>query len=1210
MTFARWVFGSLTFLALLHTTPLRAQSWQLSHGFGATVTVVYFLEEVGVPATGFVGTTAGQIFRTTDGGASWQQCAVIEGHPTISDFAFKDGTTGFFSCRAAGGRSGCYRTRDGGLTWEPLAPANDRFSVSYNGKHHRVFLSGFNNRFMSSDDDGNSWSVVGPDLNGVRFANDEFGVALCYTGKNLYTNNGGASWFEGSNGYECWNPLALAPRADTVLLPTLFAISEASDRVLVSTDGGNLWQQQGALPAKPTGDIRGTCHQLYAQSDSGMFTSNDEGATWHSIKGPGNVPDTRFFVVGGQTNDPRVFAGDRDGRLYVLRDELRPPRASLQLIGATRTISLKNCHPADDSIIVTAHMYCDATHLDSITVRASSGISVRRTRAMTSASGRYLGYDTIWMHYAPVGPADSAAITYHFSVQDYSYDSTITVRGVRSAAIELSVPESLVMQVATSCRSAHGTIRILNGRCDSVTIDSILAADSLRFRIRGLALPVTIAPYGEYDVAVDASAETQDTFYTSVRIVAELRGNTASLETTATLIVQHEGPIAISLPKSIAVQPTNICNSRLVSIPIANVGCADIVCDSAWWTVPSSFLTVLHQPTYPRLLHPDERDSVLALYHPQRVGTESAMLSWRLRPAKGPPVDTFSLIKLSSYSISSATASLRAIEFDSLRICDATDTLFYIRNESCQWTQIVGANALLDPSFIAAVPVGTWLAPGDSVPARIALAPVAPGHHAGTLSVFLRDSGGSEQALSIPLAANVSASVRAIAISDVRVAWRDLDPCSAHDTLITIRNLGICDTITFDSLWSSGSPWFRALHEEPRKLGPGDALVIRVHLVTSDAPLTFGSLTVRLSGVDTTIDLSASTRSTGPRFILEPLGTTSFHAAYCASDAHSFLLRNRTCNDVVVDTIGLTDPSFTIYPPIALPTTLPAGEADTIEIVYSATDTESHEADLSAHSGTESQSLRVSGVTTTRLRSIAVGVYAMGPTSLLPGDPVTFELRAMNDIDDSLHLRRMSAHLAIDRDMFRFASLNAASPWSLTSVPDPTGFLLTFERPTTGSAKLTSGMPLALVKCEAMLSTRQFTDVAIDRLTLNDDDAAYRACVLAPAGGQELPLAVELKCGDPLLLDRLQGLPLSVDRIVPKRHGAKTQITVSLRSVQEAAVNTRIIDMSGRLVLEREERIPAGRSTLVFDAELATGNYELVLQSATAQLLRSFCVLH
>jgi hypothetical protein len=207
-------------------------------------------------------------------------------------------------------------------------------------------------------------------------------------------------------------------------------------------------------------------------------------------------------------------------------------------------------------------------------------------------------------------------------------------------------------------------------------------------------------------------------------------------------------------------------------------------------------------------------------------------------------------------------------------------------------------------------------------------------------------------------------------------------------------------------------------------------------------------------------------------------------------------------------------------------------------------------------------------------------------------------------------LESISAHLALDPDLFRVISVRAVSNWQVTNAPDGTGFILRFDRPTAGSPTIARGTTLARVKLEGRLSRLQSTVCSIDRLILNDDDASYRRCVLAPASGILQPLSITLSCGDSLILARLQGLPLIVDKIFLEQNGKATRVLVNLHSSHATTVFVRMVDMSGRVILRNNQSVPAGISTVAFDAQLTSGSYEFVIESEASVLTRRLTVVH
>jgi hypothetical protein len=73
---------------------VRAQ-WRLIHTFDRLPTVVYFLDDVGEPQTGFVGLNGNDLWRTTDAGRSWVQCIIPPSYGLVTCIAFKDAMKGW-----------------------------------------------------------------------------------------------------------------------------------------------------------------------------------------------------------------------------------------------------------------------------------------------------------------------------------------------------------------------------------------------------------------------------------------------------------------------------------------------------------------------------------------------------------------------------------------------------------------------------------------------------------------------------------------------------------------------------------------------------------------------------------------------------------------------------------------------------------------------------------------------------------------------------------------------------------------------------------------------------------------------------------------------------------------------------------------------------------------------------------------------------------
>ena len=82
--------------------PRAKAQWSVIHTFDSPPRVIYFMDDVGAPQTGFAGLQDGEVWRTSDAGTTWVQCQIAGGLNSISSFAFKDQQTGWLGGYAFG----------------------------------------------------------------------------------------------------------------------------------------------------------------------------------------------------------------------------------------------------------------------------------------------------------------------------------------------------------------------------------------------------------------------------------------------------------------------------------------------------------------------------------------------------------------------------------------------------------------------------------------------------------------------------------------------------------------------------------------------------------------------------------------------------------------------------------------------------------------------------------------------------------------------------------------------------------------------------------------------------------------------------------------------------------------------------------------------------------------------------------------------------
>jgi photosystem II stability/assembly factor-like uncharacterized protein len=246
------------------------------------------------------------IFRTTDGGKTWQRTLFVNDSTGASDVAIdpKDPTIVYagmydyrrepWHFRSGGPGSGLYRSSDGGVTWKKLtdpalknglpgAKLIGRIGISIHAANPEVVYALMEAQedgvLWRSDDRGTTWAIVSRDR---RINNRPF----------YYTQ----------------------VRADPVDPNRVYTMSGSFN---VSTDGGRTFGGSGgrmfgdhhALWIDPTNPKR-----LLAGTDGGFFISNDHGRNWDFVN---NMPMAQPYHLGLDMAEPyNILGGFQDHEIW------------------------------------------------------------------------------------------------------------------------------------------------------------------------------------------------------------------------------------------------------------------------------------------------------------------------------------------------------------------------------------------------------------------------------------------------------------------------------------------------------------------------------------------------------------------------------------------------------------------------------------------------------------------------------------------------------------------------------------------------------------------------------------------------------------------------------------------------------------------------------------------------------------------------------
>ncbi|MFN8543876.1 MAG: hypothetical protein U0807_06690 [Candidatus Binatia bacterium] len=296
---------------MIAATPARAAIWTSSgpapahvSGFGLDPTR---------PDTLFAGTSGGAVFRSTDGGTSWQRTPSTGDDP-IQDIAVAgDVVLASSDSSFSSPAGGVYRSLDGGTSWSYAGAAAGLANalvgpVAIDPAASSTLLAGTNGGLFRSVDGGGSWAPVavpsGPQLSDILFDPANPGVVYVAT-----SNQGVSRSTDHGASFAAFNTGAVTDVSGLALAGTTLYASGFYGAYKTSTAAASWTDASNGLPSSP--ELSGLAldaNGLIAPAGANVYTTATSFISWTSAVTPGfsayrvvvdAATPTRLFLFGG-----------------------------------------------------------------------------------------------------------------------------------------------------------------------------------------------------------------------------------------------------------------------------------------------------------------------------------------------------------------------------------------------------------------------------------------------------------------------------------------------------------------------------------------------------------------------------------------------------------------------------------------------------------------------------------------------------------------------------------------------------------------------------------------------------------------------------------------------------------------------------------------------------------------------------------------------
>src|SRR6476646_4900947 len=280
----------------------------------------------------FLGTSAGNLYLSTDNGANWSRFArpgksaeMVLDHIAIDPSDTRNMFVAAWNAQLPSSDGDLYRSKGGGKSWEIVAELHGKSlrALSIAASNPKILVVGALDGIYRSDDGGGDWKRISPE-NHAEIKNIE-SIAIDPTNADvIYAGTWHLPW-KTEDGGKTWHSIKKGVIDDSDVFSIVIDPAQTANLFISACSGiyrsesaGELFRKIQGIPysARRTRMLQmdPTDHNVvYAGTTEGLWKTTDAGVTWKRMTGPN-------IVINDVLIDPRrparvLLATDRSGVL-------------------------------------------------------------------------------------------------------------------------------------------------------------------------------------------------------------------------------------------------------------------------------------------------------------------------------------------------------------------------------------------------------------------------------------------------------------------------------------------------------------------------------------------------------------------------------------------------------------------------------------------------------------------------------------------------------------------------------------------------------------------------------------------------------------------------------------------------------------------------------------------------------------------------------